>query len=358
MKTYNKKGFTIRKILLAFGIICFIPWSLFAQEPIPLTCGETVTGSTDSLSTGFYDHYSCAPTGWHNDPWEDFYSITVSFPTTIYVTLTPSGTEADFNLFILEDPYTPGDCIEWGHSLSYPSLAPFTLMVNLIPSTAGPETFYIVVDGCRSNGYEGYGSYTLELQCDSCMTCEPPCSEPWVSLHTGDPVPADSLDIYWKLVSAPPGYMQGPTVEAEIVDWHGIGWSPPMPNSNWISHRNSGSPQAYFSPFTFERKFTFDFDSCAHPLLKVCGLVDDIAVINLNGNLIGNFTSQQIARSCAVINPSFFLNGVNTLSVEVINSPQYFMGLNLKGWICCGNELPSIDCGDTCLLYTSDAADE
>ena len=81
-------------------------------------------------------------------------------------------------------------------------------------------------------------------------------------------------------------------------------------------------------------------------MLRLCIMVDDTANIFLNGNPIGTAFSQH-SETTFDWNTGFIIGGLNTLEVEVINNPCYYMGFDLKGWVCCGDAIPVTYCGDT-----------
>ena len=292
-------------------------------DPIPVTyCGDTICDWNDPARFGnLISTYSCpgGTTITDNGPEAVF---TFNLPASSVVTAELISGPAFFDIFIL-DTYPAGPVKACGTSTS-PAIA-----------FLAPGTYFIVVD---SPNWGDIDQFCFTLECDTCEDCEPLCEDPIDLLHTGT-VPIGNPDPNWRITVDPSG--GGVPRLATTANWAGLGWSPPMPGTNWISISDTAS--ATTGTYVFEHEFFID-SLCVCPSLRICIMVDDTANIYLNGNFIGTWASQHNIKTfnhTHTITAPFIIDDWNTLSVEVINNPANYTGINIKGWVCC------CECEDT-----------
>ncbi len=172
-------------------------------------------------------------------------------------------------------------------------------------------------------------------------TCVAPCEDPHVNIFSGT-AGIGNPDPGW-IVSGPgipPAQAVGTGLPA------GYGWPDPFTGTNWISVAHP--PNAGYGLYTFDHAFELS-PNCQNPCLTLCVQVDDSAAVRLNGNLIGSIVEPGSVTTC---NPSFFnIGGINNLTIEVMNNPAIYMGLDVRGWICCEPDttpvINQLYCGDS-----------
>lgn len=204
------------------------------------------------------------------------------------------------------------------------------------PTASNPQQLIVQWVGYDQEQYPVICTDTLYLECPDSICCDS-CEYPLQTIVTG------SGD--WSLISAPAGVPIGPAVSIPIP--HGD-WGDPFDGTSWISYSsNGGGAIAPAGIYTFNTEFCVceDCPENKKMYLKMCGLVDDTAVVYLNGSYIGTLSSELFSPSSSVIevvSPPFFIGGSNEITVDVINNPAYYTAFDARIWICC-EEMSGID---------------
>ncbi len=136
---------------------------------------------------------------------------------------------------------------------------------------------------------------------------------------------------------------------APVITPGGADWwsgSPPYiangPNSNWISN-NAGSSYNGPAPYSFVR--TFDLGSANLSAVSITGFwsIADGGTLSLNGNVIASLdvsvSPWMNLYSFSITGPSYFQSGLNTLTMTVTQSDQYYEGARLEGTLT-GSPVP------------------
>ncbi|MCF8307384.1 MAG: T9SS type A sorting domain-containing protein [Bacteroidales bacterium] len=253
-----------------------------------------------------------------------------------------------------------------------------TLPNNYILNMCFEESEAIDFDflGFNQNGDTILCEKSLQFECqdDSCQ-CEQ-CEVPVKMIKTGNGLPSWGVDTRWDVVSNP---WSGPVVDAEFKPT-APGWGAPISHTRWITCPNEGVYSEYypeepyfsypvFHPplstgwYTYEYDFTITEDDLVNTCpeadtldLKVCIMVDDSAVVNLNG-VEASATNQ---RNAQVFTMSRCVSrGSNTLSVKVRNNPAVVTGFDMKAWVCCPqtNAIPENNQANSLHIYPVPASE-
>jgi hypothetical protein len=127
--------------------------NLDCSNAIPITCGESVTGTTVGQPNNV-DYYSCA--GWYEPGGEVVYELLL---TDCYrLTVSLSDTTGDPDVFVLES-CDEDDCLAYGDD-------------SVVTQCLWWRTYYVVVDGYHS---APDCTYTLTVECEPCECPQPPC---------------------------------------------------------------------------------------------------------------------------------------------------------------------------------------
>jgi len=198
------------------------------------------------------------------------------------------------------------------------------------------------------------GTYTVNLSAGQQVTGiifgnkADSCSTDTLLINTGYNHSANnvyaigSLDNYWTVVGQPATFTGTLPRPANVISPLS-GWDGPLANSQWLGAHPSAANTTN-GVYTYEYKFCVRDTTGAR--LDMQMLVDDDAVVYLNGNLIGqtppnpsncnspNHCNFQLpAATISTTNSAFFVLGTNTLRVEVTNRWGVAMGLNISGYV-------------------------
>jgi hypothetical protein len=161
-------------------------WPGTYENPLPVFCDQTVTGSTSGYEAQFSDYGTCGSGFVMPEVW---YRLQVQREADVYITVDSS---LPLYAFLLGSQ-NPEDCLDSGSSV--------------IVSAAYPRTYYLVVDGT------GFGRYDLDIRCEQPATLTPTPS----ATHTGVPGSYSSfLPIVlrnWTVERATPTHTASPTSE-------------------------------------------------------------------------------------------------------------------------------------------------
>lgn len=121
-------------------------------------------------------------------------------------------------------------------------------------------------------------------------------------------------------------------VVSTSADWYG-GWVADGPNSDWIAI-NAGTAHNGPAPYTFST--TFDLTGYDLSTVSLSGFwtIDDGGMLDLNGNQIDSLSVNNnpwtSLHSFSTIS-SYFLPGINTLSITITDSDNTYEGVRLQG---------------------------
>lgn len=211
----------------------------------------------------------------------------------------------------------------------------FNVHMNMCidPSETSPQEFFVEYFGWDTYNDQFFCIDTLYLQCQDSVCCDT-CEYPLQTIATG----TDD----WSLIDAPLGVPLGPAVNIPSIP---SAWGDPLDGTNWISYNSTGggwtgSSVAPTGIYTYKTEFCI-CEECSENMkisLKMCAMVDDTALVYLNGTHIGTFSSQVFDPEESVIellSPPFLIGTDNEIVVKVINNPKYYTGFNARIWICC-----------------------
>jgi hypothetical protein len=121
-------------------------WPGTYENPLPVFCDQTVTGSTNGYEAQFSAYGDCG--GGFVMP-EVWYRLQVQQEADVYITV-----DSPLPLYgFLLDSQDPEDCLDSGSAVTM--------------ARAHPQTYYLVVDGT------GFGSYNLDIRCEQPATLTP-----------------------------------------------------------------------------------------------------------------------------------------------------------------------------------------
>jgi len=183
----------------------------------------------------------------------------------------------------------------------------------------------MVIYGLVTANFPVIGDYNMIVTCLIPDSCVDPCPNPEETMMSG--VTGIGLaDADWTVT--PPNQPATQAIVSGIAS--GSGWPLAYAGSNWISVTGSGiaSPGIYY----FEHQFMIN-SNCQNPTLTLCIQVDELATLFINGAVISNihhFETFTLTNS-----PFFVIGGTNTITLKVFTSLENFLGINVKGWLCC-----------------------
>lgn len=119
------------------------------SEPIPVQCGTSYEGSTETGGQSSFDVYPCLVGDTLDGP-EKIHQVTLTQPGTITATVTALGTgTADLDVLLLQGSCNASSCIKWGDN-------------SLTQAGLPAGTYFVVVDGFS---LLDAGPYRLDVNC-------------------------------------------------------------------------------------------------------------------------------------------------------------------------------------------------
>lgn len=287
-------------------------------------CDQTYIGM-QKLDSCEYDLYIS-----NDDPDVDYISLTFStgsghatiqypdyYPTGW--TLDPSGSSSYPVAEMTTLPASPGTFSE-------------ILNLSLIPDPAhNPQQVIVEWMGWDMVKQDTVLCYdTLYFDCPYDCPCTI-CEHPMDSIMTG-PGASGTTDPTWEILASPTGAPTGPAINMGSIP---ATWGTPFDGTNWISYQeNGGGGFAPVGPYTYMAEFSIPDQCQGDVFMKFCVMVDDTALIHLNGSLV-HVSSSASESDLFTISGPFNIGAINQLKIDVINSTPAHTGLNLKAYICC-----------------------
>ena len=146
-------------------------------------------------------------------------------------------------------------------------------------------------------------------------------------------------DAHWALTSGP-----APVIFSTSADWWGT-YVANGPNSDWISNNASSSYNGP-APYTFQT--TFDLTGYDLSTASMAGswAIADGGTLSLNGNIIASLLAQTdtnwtgLHTFSVTTGSSYFVPGINTLTLTVTSSDSYYEAARLEGAVTAGSTQP------------------
>ncbi len=147
------------------------------SEPIPVQCGTSYEGSTETGGQSSFSVYPCIVGDTLDGP-EKIHQVTLTQPGTITASVTAIGTGApDLDILLLQGSCNASSCIEWGDN-------------SITRTGLSAGTYYVVVDGFS---LFDAGPYRLDINCSDGGSNFGTCFNP-IPISCGTPYNGTTID--------------------------------------------------------------------------------------------------------------------------------------------------------------------
>ena len=145
-------------------------------------------------------------------------------------------------------------------------------------------------------------------------------------------------DAHWNVDQVTGAPAPAQSVYPNNADWYG-GWLANGPGSTWIA-RNASTSANGLGVYT--RTFDLTGVNLSTAFIQGSWAIDDSGTLNLNGHLIASLGSGAwgVLTAFSVVNPTFFNQGMNTLTIQITNTDNFLEAVRLEGTVTASASVP------------------